>query len=224
MEYDVHHAKFKHPFTCLISGPTQSGKTTLIRRILKNYRLLFHNINTTTLKVLWIYGQWQPNYNLPIGENIIVRFTQNIPDFDKLDEYKPHVIVIDDFLNEFDKNKNLENIFIKQSHHLDISVFFLVQNLFHKSIRTISLNSQYIILLKNPRDGAQIRSLAKQIYPLKSNILVEAFLDATKQPYGYLVIDLKSDTPDSLRLRTRINPEEVHHLNKRFSPIIYRTK
>ena len=34
----------------------------------------------------------------------------------------------------------------------------------------------------------------------------ETFHDATSDPYGYLLIDLKQDTPEHLRLRTRIFP------------------
>jgi hypothetical protein len=34
------------------------------------------------------------------------------------------------------------------------------------------------------------------MYPRKSKLLVEAFKDATEKPYGYLLIDLKSDTEE----------------------------
>ncbi len=32
---DLKHLQLKHPFTCLIAGPTGSGNTHLIRNILK---------------------------------------------------------------------------------------------------------------------------------------------------------------------------------------------
>jgi hypothetical protein len=38
--------------------------------------------------------------------------------------------------------------------------------------------------MKNPRDKAQIISLASQIYPNKSKFLIEAFNDATKNQFG----------------------------------------
>ena len=62
------------------------------------------------------------------------------------------------------------NIFTNGSHHRNISVAFLVQNLFHKNkhIRTISLNAHYMVLFKNPRGASQFASLARQMYPNKS--------------------------------------------------------
>lgn len=97
------------------------------------------------------------------------------------------------------------------SHHNNISVIYLVQNLFHKSKeqRTISLNAHYIILFKNPRDMNQITHLAKQMYPGKNKFLQESFRDATSKPFGYLVIDLKQTTPEELRVRTDVFREDT---------------
>ena len=100
-------------------------------------------------------------------------------------------------------------LFTKQSHHRNISVMFISQNLFNqgKGNRTISLNCHYMVLFKNPRDSSQIIHLAKQMYPGKPGFLKGIFQDATNEPYGYLFIDLKQNTPDHFRLRTQIFPE-----------------
>ena len=54
------------------------------------------------------------------------------------------------------------DIFTKGSHHRDLNVFYITQNLFHqgKGQRDISLNASYIIYFKNPRDKRQIKHLA----------------------------------------------------------------
>ena len=46
------------------------------------------------------------------------------------------------------KNEEIKDIFTVDSHHMNISVFFLVQNLFQaeKNQRTISLNINYCVL------------------------------------------------------------------------------
>lgn len=46
------------------------------------------------------------------------------------------------------------------------------------------------------------------MYPGNSKYLLNSFQDATSVQYGYLVIDLKQDTDDVVRLRTEIFPNE----------------
>ena len=75
-------------------------------------------------------------------------------------------------------------------------------------MRTLSLNSHYLIMFKNPRDHLQIANLSRQMYPGRSHFLIEAFEDATKESHGYLLIDLKPDTDDQLRIRTGIFPSD----------------
>jgi hypothetical protein len=59
-------------------------------------------------------------------------------------------------------------------------------------------------LFKNPRDASQSSHLGRQIYPDDAKYFREAFDDATTKPYGYLLIDLRTTTPDDLRLRTSV--------------------
>ena len=106
-------------------------------------------------------------------------------------------------------NKDVTELFTKGRHD-NISVILVLHNLFFKSdqLRTCALNSKYYVLFKNPRDGGQIRHLASQVYPLKPHFLVEAYQDATQPQFGYLFIDFYSDTPEHMRLRTDIFPNE----------------
>jgi len=86
----------------------------------------------------------------------------------------------------------------------------MVHNFFNKNkhMRTISLNAQYIALFKNPRDNGQFAHLAKQLYPHNSCYALDAYIDATREPYGYLLLDLRSEQDEDLRLRTHIFPGE----------------
>ena len=52
-----------------------------------------------------------------------------------------------------------------------------------KEMRTISLNTHYLIVFKNPRDNQQIATLARQMYPGRSHFLLEAF----KMPLNILL-------------------------------------
>ena len=64
------------------------------------------------------------------------------------------------------------------------------------------------MLLKNTGDKNRFTYLARQVYPEDSAGLYEAYLEATKQLHGYLVLDFAQDTDDLLRFRTRIFPGE----------------
>jgi len=106
------------------------------------------------------------------------------------------------------------SLFTKGSHHRNVSVVYLAQNLFPKNkfARTISLNAHYMVLFKNPRYATQFANLARQMYPHKSQFAVEAYKDATREPYSYLLIDLRPEHDDDLRLQTNIFPGETHYV------------
>ena len=110
-------------------------------------------------------------------------------------------------------------MFILGSHHLNISVFYLTQNIFHqgKYSKTISLNTQYLALFKSPRDSSQINYLARQVFPSTPQALTEAYQDATEsEPYGYLFLDLTQECKQIFRMRTHITHE---HYTIVYTPI-----
>ena len=85
-----------------------------------------------------------------------------------------------------------------------------MQNLFHqgKGSRSISLNSHYLELFKNPCDKLQVLTLAKQMYHGRTNFFLKQYEGAVRRPFGYLLIDLKTTTQDDCRLRTNVLPGE----------------
>ena len=103
----------------------------------------------------------------------------------------------------------------KGSHHRNISVILITQNLFHegRNCRDIYLNAKYLVLFKNVRDKRQFSHLANQVLPEDSTGLFKAYLDATKRTHGYLLLDLTQDSEDRHRFRTNVFPHE--------NPIIY---
>ena len=108
--------------------------------------------------------------------------------------------------------QRVASLFTKKSHHRNISVMYIEQNLFHKgkNHRTISLNAHYMVLFKNPRDESQIYSIAQQMFPRNSTYMLVAFTAATSEkPHGYLLIDMKQQTPDRLRLRCHKEKQTV---------------
>ena len=74
-------------------------------------------------------------------------------------------------------DSSMMKVFTERSHHQNISVIFMTQNIFHqgKTARTISLNTQYMVLFENARDPQQIKTLAKQMYPDKWMSFMDRF-------------------------------------------------
>jgi len=224
MEVSSEDLKFKHPFTCIISGPTSSGKTVLMRRILENWKDLI-SIQTENIRVLWCYGQMQDLYSEPV-QNVDLKYTRGKPSQQDIELFKPEIIILDDLMEELKSDKDAGQLFTKGSHHKKISVFFIVQNLFLQGnqMRTISLNTQYFILLKTPRGVQQIEHLSRQIFRGKTKKFLNIYAEATTKPLSYLLIDLHPLTNDFLRLRSRITKEELPvNVSQKynFAPLIY---
>jgi hypothetical protein len=112
-------------------------------------------------------------------------------------------------MEEVNNSKEAVKLFTQKSHHKNISIIFISQNLYFggKYGRTINLNCHYIALFKNP-NLTQIRILGQQLMPGKSKVLTEAYEDAIKEKYGYLFLDLHPISDRDLMLRSHIFPNE----------------
>jgi hypothetical protein len=190
-----------------VSGVSGCGKTEFILRMIRN---VDHLISPEIEKIHWIYGAFQPKVEELKSSNFTT--SSSLESSLKELEYntRPMLLIIDDFMHCAGSNSNVAELFTKGSHHRNISVMFVVQNLFHKGslMRDIHLNAHYLVLFNSPRDRAQIQYLSRSIFPGNTKYFMEAFADATKQEFGYLLVDLKPGTPEDRRLKSRIFPDE----------------
>jgi hypothetical protein len=189
----------------MVSGPSGSGKSSFIVRFLECIDAM---CDTKFESVTWCYAIWQPLYS-HLHDTLNITFHKGIPEFNENRTHtRPTLIIFDDLMSQ--SNQTVTDLFTKGSHHLSTSVIFITQNLFHrgKGMRDISLNCHYIVCFKNPRDAAQFSHLSRQVVPKNSRFLQESYEDACSKPHGYILLDLKQETPDNLRFRTNIFPGE----------------
>ena len=195
---------FQHPFTMSVSGPTSCGKTTFVKKLLLN-----NLIQPLPTRIIWLYRRWQPLYDDVKGAVYPpVEFIQGIPA--KLGEdtfvstLDNNVIVLDDLMSTASKDSRITELFTEGSHHRNLSVISINQNLYHSKDPTQRRNCHYLTLFNNPIDKQPVMTLARQMYPGDAHKFMNMFNQATLNPYGHLVVDLKPMTHESLRLRPNI--------------------
>lgn len=193
-----------------IAGPTGCGKTQWLMDMLTHRETL---IDRPIERVVWCYGEPQLAHGAFKKENptLDVLFHRGLPENidDLLSESgAPNVVVIDDLMT--DVNTFVSDLFTKGSHHKNISVILILQHIFppNAQSRTISLNSHYMVLFKNPRDRLSFDHLARQIAPGETAFVHDAFRQATADPYGCLCIDFKPEQEDRYRFRSHVLPRE----------------
>ncbi len=210
---------FEHPSTILLSGPTKSGKTTLLSKILKNSNKGL--VCPPPQRIMYCYSVWQKAFE-EMRKNCnecLIDFKEGLPDIADFNPSQNSILILDDLMTQAGKDEKVLKLFTVDSHHLNLTVFFLTQNIFpqEKYSRSISLNCQYILLTNNPRDRNQLVQLGKQIFPGNTKFFKEAYDDAvTDRKYGYLVLALNQNTEEENRVQTGILPYETR--------IIYRKK
>ncbi len=191
----------KHPFTMCISGPTSCGKTYLTMEI-----LMENKIYPRPQRIIWLYKRWQPFYDaLKTGLDPRIEFIQGIPvDLEKDSFLNPKVrnlIVLDDLMSTASKDQRVTDLFTEGSHHRNLSVIAINQNLYHSKDPTQRRNCHYMVLFNNPVDQQPVMTLARQMYPSNPERFMKAFRNSvTQQRYGYLFVDLKPTTSDEKRL------------------------
>ena len=190
--------RFQTPFGCMVVGPSMSGKSHFILELLQRKTEFFQ---PCPQRVVYAYGVWQPAFNnLPNVE--FVKGVEGLSGVE-FNHNNPSILVIDDLMEELSGNKELSVLFTREMHHKNITVFFLVQNLYKqgKSMRDVALNCQVLILFKSARDTEQIKVLSRQTAIKHLSI---AYHESIKQRYGYLVLNLQPNTPENLRLQSDI--------------------
>ena len=133
-------------------------------------------------------------------------------DLDGDDLFDPrirNVIVLDDLMSIAAKDPRINNLFTEGSHHRNLTVIALNQNMYFGKDLTQRRNCHYLVLFKNPIDRQPIATLGRHMYPGRAHDFLQKFEEVTKEPYSYLVVDLKPETPQWRRLCTNVFEEEA---------------
>jgi hypothetical protein len=153
--------QFKETFTCIISGPRGSVKSSICIRLLQHLDTLCTEQDFRG-GIMWCHSE---NSAVPTHEfGNKIRYHEGVPtEFAKAAGCLPGLIILDVLKNEA-YSREVCDLFMKGTYHRNLSVILITQNLFHQGMhcQDISLNVKYLVLLKNVRDKYQFLSLARQ--------------------------------------------------------------
>jgi hypothetical protein len=185
-----------------------TGKTTLLYKMLKARNELF---TAPPEKIMYCHGVWQKMFE-SMERDLPIEFMDGLPSKEMIEQFSDGVsrcIVLDDLMSDVVGSLEMQHMFTRGSHHNNLTIIYLNQNMYcqGKFSRTLSLNTQYMFILKCPRDVTQLSVLGRQIGVGRS--LTEAYTDIMNtRPYGYLVVDLSPHNEDGYKLKTNIFPDE----------------
>ncbi len=230
--------RIKCPFVMEVCGPSQSGKSEWVGKLIRyQLELLEHPAKA----IFWCSPHGHLPSNLSEVDDVPIHSIKGLPwgaggdisgiirqyaDSEKDEKRKgkpPHLlIIIDDFAQENKNSKELTELYTKGSHHNNISIIQIMQNIFWSGSdsRTRSLNAHYMVLMRQQRDLQQIRRLSRQVTDSEANH--KAFLDSYKaatgqRQYSYMFISFHPRDDTDLLLRANIFPGEKPKLL--FKPI-----
>jgi len=206
---------FVHPSSIILAGPSGAGKTTFLENAFKNQLFL-----PRPTRIVWVYSE-SPGHSVDELRKLAdggylprIEYRKNDDDYEqmlkKFDPNEVNMLILDDQLSNAKSNmEQFTDIFTKGSHHLNITVVTMLQNVFEKGFRTAKLNSHYVVLFKNPHSQRQSEYIGREMGTQTAKALREAFEDATQQAHSYLVIDYRQETCEELRWLTNVFSDYV---------------
>ena len=154
------------------------------------------------------YNEWQDKYEILKYMERPIEFVQGTVNINDFDNSINNLIILDDLMSKCKESSDILDLFTIKSHHRNISVFLVTQNIFIKGkwTRDLNLNSSYMIIFRNIRDVTQISTLARQMFPGKTKDFLRVFDDATSadDDHGYVFLDLNPGVSQDLRIQGNI--------------------
>ncbi len=195
--------------TTLLIGPSRAGKTNLALKIALDRKSVFRD---PPERVVYFYKQYQHVFKATEKKDKNITFLGSKEQVDDIlqNNVISTLFIIDDFVSEASQKENayITEFFLNRSHHENLTILFLSQLLYPKNGRAWSLNTTHLVLFKTFHEG-QLNYYFRNLNPKKVKFLMDAYKFSTaSKTYGHFFLSLDPTTPDEIRYRSSILPEE----------------
>lgn len=209
--------KIAIPARIMISGPTLSGKSEFVMKMVEHRKLLF---TRPFDRIIYSHPADTTNENYLTRMQDLFRdleIVKGLPNFRKLnllDATEEKLVIIDDQIMELGNSKDILSTFLRHSHHSRISIVFTTQNAYFPSTFGVTLRrnlSEFVVFFQKG-DLLGLQNLSRTMF-LSKNFLTECFHFLDMEYAGvfmhYLVIDAntQSSLPKKLQCRSMIFPD-----------------
>lgn len=205
--------KFESPSSCVLAGPSSTGKSSYVFKVLKHANGIF---TKPPEAIIYCYGVYQALFDDMKKTIPKIEFHEGVPTKDMLDTWfirtpQHKLLILDDLMQKASKSEDVVDIFCQYSHHLNFTCWLICQNIFNstKQFRTISLNAHYFLLFRSKRDENQLYTLFRQIEPGNAKYIMESYRKATAEPYNPLVLDLSPHSSPMYKVRMHVLPGQL---------------
>jgi hypothetical protein len=192
----------KWPFKWTLVGSSGSGKTNFALNIIKKSASLFDQKPDRVIIMYKVFQEIYNDFDDYYPTSLYTEEECNIEELTKSNTER--LLIICDDLYFSKKLDEISEHFLIKGRHRNTSWIVLTQSIFNQpALKNISRNSTHMTLFKNVRLN-EPHILFSQLRPRASKVLQNIYADATKEPYGYLDIDLSQTCPDKLRYKTNL--------------------
>lgn len=210
-EKDLH---IKMPFRLLIVGPTSSGKTTLVYRLLKQPKALF---GTTFQHIVYAVPKMTDSHAqfVDMLQNSFPHLTvhEGIPDIEQLGVMTgSKLLILDDLIHAVVNSESMHKAFTVLSSHTNTNIILISQNYFTqgKFANSLIRNISDKILFNDKSDRMWLNTVSRRMFPGSSGFLNNAMEWVTEnfpqswQHYLYIDSNPRSRLGVKHQVRTNI--------------------
>ena len=197
--------KIQTPFRGLICGPSNSGKTRLITKFIKErlstFSTNFDNIvychpHTTLSDIDQTLFQELELLFPPI------EFHKGLPSLNDLIHYKGStLLILEDMIDTLVSSVEYSTLYSVYSSHYNISIITTSQNYFQqgKYAKTMLRNQSFLVLFETRNDRMSANHISRQMFPGEGRFVSNCFSwlsrNVENRVFRYLYIECSTNSP-----------------------------